>query len=186
MSARRLVAVAVASEGALAVVALVWCWVGGVPLPLGAWASGATAGLAGAAVLATINFVLLRFAPEIWPFTTVRDLYRVVLRPLFADIDLRGIVAVALAAGVGEEIFFRGAVQGQFGWVIAAIVFGLAHVGHRGYVGFGVWAGVIGAGLGWLYRASGGLIAPTVAHAVYDALALAYIRWAPGEQENRP
>ena len=184
MAAPRIVAVAVAGEGVLALVALAWSWALAVPLPIGTWLGGTATGLAAAAALAAINYALLRFAPEIWPFTSVRDLYRVVLRPLFAGIDLPGILAIALAAGVGEELLFRGAVQGEFGWPTAAIVFGLAHTGSRRFLGFGVWAGVIGAGLGWLFRVSGGLVAPVVAHAVYDALALAYVRWAPAEEED--
>jgi membrane protease YdiL (CAAX protease family) len=43
-------------------------------------------------------------------------------------------------------------------------------------VAFGVWAAVMGLALGGLALASGGLLAPAVAHGMYDALALEYIR----------
>ena len=39
--------------------------------------------------------------------------------------------------------------------------------------------GVMGFGLGGLAQAAGGLLAPIVAHTVYDAVAISYIRWAP-------
>ncbi len=43
----------------------------------------------------------------------------------------------------------------------------------------------MGAALGWLDEASGGLVAPIGGHAVYyDALALAYVRWAPTREES--
>ena len=35
----------------------------------------------------------------------------------------------------------------------------------------------MGAALGWLAAATGGLLAPIVAHALYDAAALVHIRW---------
>ncbi len=43
----------------------------------------------------------------------------------------------------------------------------------------GVWAACIGGLFGWLMVETGGLLAPIVAHAVYDALALAYVRYGP-------
>jgi membrane protease YdiL (CAAX protease family) len=58
-------------------------------------------------------------------------------------------------------------------------VFGLVHVGGKHFIGYGAWAACIGALFGWLMVATGGLLAPIVAHAVYDALALAYVRYGP-------
>ncbi len=192
MPVSRIVAIAVAGEAALGLAALAWTSMRGLSLALGPWSVGATAGIATAMLLAVLNYALLRLAPDVWPVTSVRELYRAVLRPLFASVDLPAILVISLAAGVGEELFFRGAVQQEFGLAVASIVFGAAHVGGRRYGGFGVWAGLIGALLGWLCRASGGLMGPIVAHAVYDAMALSYVRWAPdrgsalsGEEENR-
>ena len=39
--------------------------------------------------------------------------------------------------------------------------------------------------LGWLASATGGLLAPTVTHLTYDALALAFIRWMPAGQAHQ-
>jgi len=50
----------------------------------------------------------------------------------------------------------------------------------------GAWAGATGFVLGELALATGGLIAPIAAHALYDALALAYIRWGPLPPTGRP
>jgi membrane protease YdiL (CAAX protease family) len=41
---------------------------------------------------------------------------------------------------------------------------------------FGVWATAMGMVMGTLAIVTGGLIAPIVAHGVYDMLALEYIR----------
>jgi hypothetical protein len=84
--------------------------------------------------------------------------------------------AVSLAAGLGEELLFRGAVQAEFGVVVASLLFGLAHVGGRDSFVFGVWVAVMGFGLGGLAYVGGGLLAPVVAHVVYDAAAIGYIR----------
>ncbi len=179
MPASRILLVALAGEGVLAVIAVLWAWVRQVPLAAGAPGPAVAIGLAAALALAIVNYALLRFATDVWPVTSVRELYRTLLRPLFARVDAGTIVGVSLAAGVGEELFFRGAVQGELGLLVASLAFGAAHVGSMRFVGFGVWAGLIGAFLGWLAQVSGGLLAPVVAHAVYDALALAYVRWTP-------
>ena len=65
------------------------------------------------------------------------------------------------------------------GLVVASIVFGFAHVGNRSMIAFGVWATGMGLLLGGVALTTGGLIAPMVAHGVYDILALEYIRRDP-------
>ncbi len=179
MPASRILLVALAGEGTLALLALAWAWTRGLALGWGDAGHGVTVGLGTAAGLAVANYALLRLGPDRWPVSSVRRVYRTLLRPLFARVDLPTILGVSIAAGVGEELFFRGAVQGEFGLIVASAAFGAAHVGSVRYAGFGLWAGLIGALLGWLAEATGGLLAPIVAHAVYDALALAYVRWAP-------
>ena len=101
--------------------------------------------------------------------------------PLFDRIRLWQIVVISLIAGAGEELLFRGVLQPVVGLAASSLIFGAVHVGGRGFVGYGVWAALIGMFLGWLATATGGLLSPIVAHAVYDALALAFIRFAPQE-----
>lgn len=133
-------------------------------------------GIAVAAGLAIANYALLAWAPAGRLVDGVRTVYRDVLVPLFVRLDRPSIVIIATAAGVGEELFFRGVVQPTLGWIAGSVVFGLAHVGGRQMLGFGVWATLMGLVLGALATATGGLLAPAVAHGVYDALALEYIR----------
>lgn len=133
-------------------------------------------GLGAAAALAVANYALLMLAPGGWLVDGVRAVYRDVLVPLFVRLDRPSIALIAVSAGIGEELFFRGVVQPTLGWVAGSLVFGLAHVGGRQMVGFGLWATAMGLALGGLALATGGLLAPAIAHGVYDALALEYIR----------
>lgn len=133
-------------------------------------------GIAGAVALAAINYVLLARAPGGWLVDGVRGVYRDVLVPLFGRLDRASIVVIAVAAGFAEEWFFRGIVQPIVGWVAGSVVFGLAHVGGRQMVAFGLWATAMGFALGGLAIVTGGLLAPAVAHGLYDAIALEYIR----------
>ena len=80
-----------------------------------------------------------------------------------------------MAAGVGEELFFRGFLQPLAGVVAAALAFGAAHVAGARMVAFGVWAAAMGLVLGGLAVATGGIVAPMTAHACYDVLAFNYL-----------
>ena len=177
MRPRRLIVVALAGEGLLTVVALAWIRLRGLAVEAGDTAAGLGWGLGAAVLLAFVNYAILRLVPAIQPVRAIRRLYREMLRPLFATVGPLEIVGVSLAAGVGEELLFRGAVQAEFGWVVASVLFGLAHIGGRSSVVFGLWVVVMGFGLGGLAHAAGGLLAPVVAHAVYDAMAISFIRW---------
>jgi hypothetical protein len=87
---------------------------------------------------------------------------------------------VALLAGVGEELLFRGALQTKLGqWttpivglLLTSVLFGLAHALSKLYFAFAV---AVGAFLGWLAFQFNDLIAPMVAHGLYDFLALVYL-----------
>mgnify|MGYP001301448457 CR=1 FL=1 len=59
--------------------------------------------------------------------------------------------------------------------VPAALAFGVAHVAGPRMLAFGVWATGMGLVLGGLATATGGLLAPVVAHACYDVLAFQYL-----------
>lgn len=79
------------------------------------------------------------------------------------------IVLLSLAAGIGEELFFRGLLQSFVGLWWAAIVFGLLHALTPAYF---ILATAIGVWFGLLYEHSGNLLIPMLSHAVYDIFAL--------------
>lgn len=133
-------------------------------------------GLAAAFALAIGNYVLLTRAPANWLVSGVRHVYRQTIVPLFGGIHPIGAIAIGAAAGLGEEWLFRGVLQPHVGLIASSVLFGVAHVGGWRMLPFGVWATAMGLIMGGLAIFTGGLIAPVVAHAVYDMLALAYIR----------
>jgi membrane protease YdiL (CAAX protease family) len=87
---------------------------------------------------------------------------------------------VAVLAGVGEELLFRGVVQAKLidwtspaiGVVIGSLLFGAMHALSKTYF---VLATLIGLCFGWLAWHYHDLVAPIVAHTVYDFVALLYL-----------
>jgi uncharacterized protein len=187
----RLLPIVVLGEGILLVTALAAAWGAGLPLSSGDPALGVGWGVFAAVALGVVNLVFLRAGSNVWPGTALRHVCRVIVRPLFEHVRLWHILVISVLAGIGEELLFRGVLQPVIGLPLASAVFGAVHVGGRGFVGYGVWAACIGALFGWLMVETGGLLAPIVAHAVYDALALAYVRYGPTdiyaiELDSRP
>lgn len=91
------------------------------------------------------------------------------------------IFVMALGAGVSEEILFRGVLQDYAAghmpvWLailLTNVVFGLIHARSALYA---LIAGGIGCWLGIVYSLTDNLLAPIVAHALYDLVALEFIR----------
>jgi membrane protease YdiL (CAAX protease family) len=95
------------------------------------------------------------------------------LATLLGPLELRHVVVLALLSGVAEEAFFRGALQPRVGLVWASLIFGLVHFVPRPE--FRLWTVFsLGAGLllGFLFEATGNLVAPVVAHAVVNGVNL--------------
>jgi membrane protease YdiL (CAAX protease family) len=176
MASRRVFALALLTQSLLIVTAWGLSKVFDVPPQWGNPRRDIPAGLAGAAALAIANYLLLVHGPQNWVIGGVRAVYHEVLVPLFSRFGTTSIVVIGVVAGFGEEWLFRGVLQPVGGLVIASVMFGLAHIGNRTMLAFGVWATGMGFLLGALAQVTGGLTAPIVAHGVYDMLALAYIR----------
>jgi hypothetical protein len=176
ISSSRILTIALLTQGVL--VALSW-WLArilDIPPQWGSPGRDVGIGLAVAVALALLNFVLLTRAPSNWLVDGVRATYRETILPLFGSLSPAGAVLIGAAAGLGEEWLFRGILQPIIGLAAASLVFGAAHVGGRRMLPFGVWAAAMGAVMGTLATITDGLIAPIVAHGVYDILALEYIR----------
>lgn len=176
MGRRRLLMLALGTQCALVLVAWVGSRVLAVPPQWGRPLRDTIVGLFAAGALAAVNYFVLLRAPSGWIVDGVRAVYDEVLVPVFAKLGPASIVVVGAAAGIGEEWLFRGVLQPVIGMPAAAAAFGLLHIGGRHMLAFGVWAAWMGLALGSLALATGGLIAPIVAHGVYDMLALEYIR----------
>jgi uncharacterized protein len=108
-----------------------------------------------------------------------RHLFESLLRPLFGEWSALQLLALSVIAGISEEAFFRGAVQGSLAdrvnvmlaVVLASGLFGACHLLTWTY---GIIAAFIGAYLGLLWIWTGNLLTPIVTHAVYDFAALMY------------
>jgi membrane protease YdiL (CAAX protease family) len=104
------------------------------------------------------------------------------LMPLFCQMTRTELIALALAAGVGEELLFRGWLQSAItgplentelsdlrlwgGCLVAALVFGAVHFISPTYA---ILASLAGIYFGFLLIISQNLIVPVTAHFVYDA-----------------
>lgn len=174
---------AVLAEGALVVVALLVGWIFHVDVLSGLRPSVAAVlvGLVGAVP----PFVLL-VATEplrIPALERIKDLVLETLGPSLTSCRWFEVILLAAVAGVGEEILFRGAVQPLFerwtmpsGWsragglIASNVIFGLLHFITPTYA---VLAGLMGVYFGLLLDAAGprNLLAPIVAHGLYDYLA---------------
>jgi membrane protease YdiL (CAAX protease family) len=115
------------------------------------------------------------------PLVRLRKQLEIVIREMFADSHWLELALISLAAGVGEELLFRGAIQP---WIAdftnpmvalcaASLLFGLVHALSFTYF---FAATVVGLYLGWIAMEYNNLIAPIVAHALYDFLALMYVQ----------
>lgn len=107
------------------------------------------------------------------------------IRDILGPVAWWQIIVISAMAGLSEEVLFRGVVQYEVGIVAAAALFGLCHPLGVGYV---VYASVLGIYLGLVARLTGGLVAPVLAHALYDAVGLWYLtrRWQPPGREAAP
>jgi membrane protease YdiL (CAAX protease family) len=140
--------------------------------------AGVAYGLAatGPMVLLLLWCLQTRWAPIRRLVTLVED----EVGPRLSGTTMSGIVVLSLLAGVGEEALFRGLIQAGLDrhlptWSaigIAALVFGMGHWLTKSYA---LLAALIGGYLGVLFVVAGNLLAPTVAHAVYDMVALSVL-----------
>ena len=114
------------------------------------------------------------------PLRTLMNQVEESLVPLFLGASSATLLLISVLAGLGEELLFRGVFQlGLTAWfgvpialVATSTLFGLAHLITPTYA---VLAGLIGVYFGLLAVATDSLLAPIVAHALYDWVALMYL-----------
>jgi len=105
------------------------------------------------------------------------------LGELLGPLSRGQVLVFALASGLAEEAFFRGALQPRVGLLGASVLFALAHFAPRRDLA--VWAlFALGAGavFGVLFDWTGDLVAPALAHVIVNGLNLPWLsrRAAPG------
>lgn len=97
--------------------------------------------------------------------------------PIFVNSNLVDLVLIALLAGTGEELFFRGWLQGALtnrlglwlGILIVSTIFGLAHYLSLTYA---IYAFITGIYLGVINHLTRNLYVVMLIHGLYDFIAL--------------
>jgi uncharacterized protein len=180
---------AILIEGALAILAVLLGWAFRVPLrdqfgrsarELG---QGTLWGVLAMFPLLAMFWWLIHTA---WPAARrLREQVERLILELFPESSIPQMIAVALAAGIGEELLFRGVLQAiiarwttpLLGITIASLIFGMFHALSPLYF---VLATAVGGYFGWIVLAGQSLLPAIVAHVLYDCVALVYLSraWA--------
>lgn len=123
----------------------------------------------------------------------LRFVVRKLVRDLFLEFSTWQIALVSLAAGVSEEMFFRGILFDAIcekldislaAWglmLVSSLLFGLAHAITRAYL---VLATLIGIYLALVLMLFDNLLVPMMTHALYDFVLLKYFLWRLGQQKR--
>jgi membrane protease YdiL (CAAX protease family) len=189
---RQFLTIAALFEGGLAFLAVAIGWLIGVD-PMGTFR--VTPESVSRGVIATAPMLVLFWVSmhSRWaPFRTIREFLLEWFAPYLVRCRWYDLLTLAVLAGLGEELLFRGLLQAWatsfggllFGLIAASIVFGLAHALTPTYF---LLATGMGAYLGWIWVGvdEPNLLTPVVTHTVYDWLAFWYVvrvkRMEPGD-----
>ena len=174
-------------EGGLGVVAWILGWLSGCSPLTTIEFTTMSFGWGVLGTLPLILFLLLLERPGWSAFVEIRRVVQELLVPLFHEFSIWQLFCVALLAGLGEELFFRGFVQGglaillmQFdvpaasltALFLASALFGVMHPITRTYAVLCMLAGLY---LGAIWLWTGNLLVPILIHAIYDFFALCYL-----------
>jgi membrane protease YdiL (CAAX protease family) len=162
--------------GAMGIAALVWrMWTPGDsilhPSPEAAARAWSVPAALGAGLAA--GLVALAISEALTRWTALGKALSDLLAESLGPLDRANAWLLALASGLAEEMFFRGALQPKVGIVGASILFGAAHfLPRRELALWSVYAIGIGLGLGALYEWTGHLVAPVAAHVLVNGINL--------------
>jgi membrane protease YdiL (CAAX protease family) len=176
-------------EGGLGVTALVLGWlVGHWPLiglgsPTHASEQIAAVGWGLVATGPLLVALLVMDRLPLAPLVRLRELVSQIILRMFGGASTTQLAIISVAAGIGEELLFRGLIQaglsrlmGEYGPLIALIatsaLFGICHWLNTTYA---LLAMIAGAYFGVLLLATDNILTPIVAHAAYDFVALVYL-----------
>jgi membrane protease YdiL (CAAX protease family) len=166
--------------------ALTWSWIRDLGLVSHLRATPLDLGigvLSASALCLSLPFFTSTWASHVLLLREMKGVWDDLLTPFGKSLSLAEIAALAALSGISEEIFFRGAVQGEVGIVAAALLFGLLHPLNVSYV---IWASSVGIAFGVLYQLTGSLLPPIICHSGYNLAALLYLRyWYLGESRDQ-
>ncbi|MEN1681357.1 MAG: CPBP family intramembrane glutamic endopeptidase [Planctomycetota bacterium] len=192
---RRRLLIACGGEGLLVAIAAALAWGFGLTMWSDLAPAGRVAQAIGIGVVATgpmVLFLLWMLRSGWRPMASLREMVGKTVGRLLEGAPTWALLVLAVMAGVGEELLFRGALQplaihwleplvgdaaGWAGVALVALLFGLAHPMSRMYI---VVATIGGLYLGALAYLSNELLSAVVAHSLYDVVALV---WLNGDDE---
>jgi uncharacterized protein len=186
----RIVVMAILFEGGMGAVALVL----GLFMAMPPWreleAGPREIGFGFSATLPMLAGLLALRAVRVGPLGRLNLVVDQLVAPLFGKCSIFQLAMISIVAGIGEELLFRGVVQPVLiGWIgavagvaAASVIFGLMHAITPTYA---ILATAVGAYLGWLMLATSGLVAPIIAHSLYDFVALVYLTKSQRVLETR-
>ena len=138
------------------------------------------------AVLGIGFFVLMALIMvSVRPFYSKIDDITKQLHVFFHGFSWTMIVLLSLAAGIGEELLFRGLIQRYlvylfnplWGIILASVIFGVCHYLNRLYVFLAFSMGFL---IGGIYHFTNNLLLVMTLHAVYDFFAFtAIVKYPP-------
>lgn len=177
---RRTLLLGVLVEGGLGVLACGLGWALGRPVWEQWHWNGRDAVLGAGASLPMLLAFALCIGWPVGPLGRIKQFCDEIVRPLFAACSVVDLAVIALLAGVGEEMLFRGVLQETLsawlnpwlGLAAASVIFGFFHPITPGYI---VLAAGMGAYLGYLWLATGNLLTVSITHGLYDFLVLVYL-----------
>ncbi len=180
MRRRRLLTVLLV-QGALGAVGGLWCWATGRsawahPDPWVRWPSPVGLVLSLALGVAMTLLLVMTSRALVLRTASGRALH-LGFREVLGSLSDAEALVFAGAPAFAEEVFFRGALQPEVGWVLASALFGLVHIGpDRRFL---LWTGVAvvaGLAFGALHALTGHLVGAIVAHGLVNLLNLHFIR----------
>lgn len=166
-------------QGGIGVVGALAIWLFDIPLLSADFSLVKAVGFGAAGALVTY-LLLLQLTKLTWLFPDNLSEQMQALYEFAASYRWPALVLLSLLAGGGEELLFRGAVQGWLlqhtgPWtsvIAASLLFGLVHYVSLTYFIMATGLGLI---LGAGYQLSGSLAMVMVWHAIYDILALYFL-----------
>jgi membrane protease YdiL (CAAX protease family) len=99
------------------------------------------------------------------------------LKDIVSPLSSSEVTLLAVASGLAEELFFRGAMQPVLGLLLTSLIFGALHVGPKGvFLAWASWAFVMGLAFGSIFELTGVLWGPVFAHVWINQRNMTFIR----------
>ncbi len=183
---RLIVLTAFIFESLLVGAALALAAFAGRPLQIRPSADAFLLGAAAALPLLLSNLTLLAWSRRYNFWRTLQQFTDEVVYPFCAELTLPYALLVALLAGIGEELFFRGALNTTFieafglygGTIHSSVIFAFCHFLGRSWRYFSVFVlySLFGIYFSLITMLSMNLFPAIVCHVIYDFLAITWLR----------